>query len=76
MRTQTTPTVGLGTVGKFINLLSENIEILKAVANELLEKETIMLEDLDRIIEEHKSGGDFVPDQSGNGQPPVEPAQE
>ncbi len=33
-------------------LLEENIELLKAVAEELLEKETITLEDIDRIIEE------------------------
>ena len=36
------------------NLLEENIEVLKAVADELLEKETITLEDIDRIIEELK----------------------
>ena len=35
-------------------LLSDNIEILKAVASELLEKETIVLDDLDRIIAEHR----------------------
>ncbi len=35
-------------------LLSENIDILRAVARELLEKETIVLDDLDRIIEEHR----------------------
>ncbi|MCI5177951.1 MAG: ATP-dependent metallopeptidase FtsH/Yme1/Tma family protein [Candidatus Electrothrix sp. AW3_4] len=33
-------------------LLEENIDILKAVAEELLEKETIALDDIDRIIEE------------------------
>jgi cell division protease FtsH len=32
-------------------LLEENVDILKAVADELLEKETLTLEDLDRIIE-------------------------
>ena len=31
-------------------LLKENIDILRAVADELLEKETIMLDDIDRII--------------------------
>ena len=36
-------------------LLSENIVVLKAVAQELLEKETIMLEDIDRIIAEHNN---------------------
>lgn len=35
-------------------LLSDNIDILRAVAGELLEKETIVLDDLDRIIEEHR----------------------
>ena len=35
-------------------LLEENIEVLKAVADELLEKETITLEDIDRIIQEQK----------------------
>ncbi|MCI5222662.1 MAG: ATP-dependent zinc metalloprotease FtsH, partial [Candidatus Electrothrix sp. AR4] len=36
-------------------LLNENIAILKAVADELLEKETITLDDIDRIIEELKA---------------------
>ncbi len=40
------------------NLLQENIDILRAVAEELLEKETIMLEDIDRIIENLKEGKD------------------
>ncbi|RWX51002.1 membrane protease FtsH catalytic subunit [Candidatus Electrothrix marina] len=35
-------------------LLEENIEILKAVADELLDKETITLEDIDRIMKELK----------------------
>jgi len=40
-------------------MLNENSDILKALADELLEKETIMLEDMDKIIselrpEEHK----------------------
>ncbi|HEB49477.1 MAG TPA: ATP-dependent metallopeptidase FtsH/Yme1/Tma family protein [Desulfobulbus sp.] len=35
-------------------LLTDNLDILKAVATELLEKETIVLDDLDRIIEEHR----------------------
>ena len=34
-------------------LLTENMDILKAVAQELLEKETIMLEDIDKIIDEN-----------------------
>ncbi len=33
-------------------LLSDNMDILKTIAEELLEKETIMLEDMDRIITE------------------------
>ena len=35
-------------------LLEENIDILKAVADELLDKETITLEDIDRIMKELK----------------------
>lgn len=35
---------------KVTRLLEENMDILDAVAEELLEKETIMLEDMDRII--------------------------
>ena len=37
-------------------LLQENIDVLRLVADELLEKETIMLEDIDRIIENLKEG--------------------
>lgn len=33
-------------------LLEEHIAVLKAVADELLEKETITLDDIDRIIRE------------------------
>jgi len=47
---------------KVKELLSENIDILKTIAKELLEKETIMLEDIDKIIEEHKKA-EFVPPQ-------------
>jgi cell division protease FtsH len=40
-------------------LLEEHIEVLKAVADELLEKETITLNDIDRIIKELAGeGGD------------------
>ena len=39
-------------------LLQKNIDVLRAVAAELLEKETIMLEDLDRIINNLKEGRD------------------
>ncbi|GBE13067.1 ATP-dependent zinc metalloprotease FtsH [bacterium BMS3Bbin14] len=35
-------------------LLSEHLEVLKAVAAELLEKETIVLSDIDRIIEKQE----------------------
>jgi cell division protease FtsH len=38
---------------KVVQLLTENIDVLKAIALELLEKETILLEDIDRIIKEH-----------------------
>ncbi len=37
---------------KVREILSENLEVLKKVASELLEKETIMLEDIDRIIDQ------------------------
>ena len=39
-------------------LLQDNLDILKAVADELLEKETIMLEDIDRIMQNLKDGKD------------------
>jgi cell division protease FtsH len=39
---------------RVVNLLMDNQDILKAIAEELLEKETIMLEDMDRIINEHR----------------------
>ncbi len=41
---------------KVRRLLTENMEILKVVAAELLEKETIMLEDIDRIIDNSQAG--------------------
>ncbi|WP_028582566.1 ATP-dependent zinc metalloprotease FtsH [Desulfogranum japonicum] len=37
---------------KVTKMLLDNMDILKAIALELLEKETIMLEDMDRIIKE------------------------
>ncbi|MDR2550196.1 MAG: ATP-dependent zinc metalloprotease FtsH [Desulfobulbus sp.] len=37
---------------KVTRLLQENMDILRAIADELLERETIMLEDMDRIIAE------------------------
>lgn len=39
-------------------LLQEHIDVLKAVADELLEKETIILDDIDRIIQNLKEGKD------------------
>ena len=48
-------------------LLQENIDILKAVADELLERETIMLDDIDRIIEKLRGGKDI--DQPGAATP-------
>ena len=60
-----------------MHLLTENIEILKAVAHELLEKETIMLEDMDRIIEEHRNKEKgAVPGPPEGGESPGEPAQQ
>ncbi|VAW41498.1 Cell division protein FtsH [hydrothermal vent metagenome] len=44
----------LDTRDRVTALLSEHLEVLKAVAAELLEKETIVLDDLDRIIEQQK----------------------
>lgn len=49
---------------KVTTLLQENMDILKAIASELLEKETIILDDMDRIIAEHR------------GEPPVQQAAE
>lgn len=45
-------------------ILTNNIEILTAIAEELLEKETIMLEDMDRIIASFEDGeeGDSTPE--------------
>ena len=43
-------------------LLSDNLDILKAVADELLDKETIMLHDIDRIIEDHRQEEAIIPD--------------
>ncbi|MGD9950453.1 MAG: ATP-dependent zinc metalloprotease FtsH [Desulfobulbus sp.] len=41
-------------------LLEENMDILKALADELLEKETIVLEDMERIIGELRGGGEIT----------------
>ena len=37
---------------KVTRLLQDNMDILKAIADELLERETIVLDDMDRIIAE------------------------
>ncbi len=47
-------------------LLNENLDILKAIAQELLEKETIILDDMDRIIEKFRQEENIIPD---DGQP-------
>ncbi len=39
-------------------LLEENLDILKAIADELLERETIVLDDMERIIKELRGGGE------------------
>jgi cell division protease FtsH len=67
-------------------LLQDNIDILKAVAEELLEKETIMLEDIDRIMDNLKEGKDPSEPRPGSGpeesvepelrQEPAQPADE
>ena len=41
---------------KVTRLLQENMDILKAIADELLERETIVLDDMDRIIAELRGG--------------------
>jgi cell division protease FtsH len=53
---------------KVIKLLSDNIDILKAIALELLEKETIMLEDIDNIITEHSKQEAVVAETAGEDQ--------
>jgi cell division protease FtsH len=41
---------------KVSRLLQENMDILKAIADELLERETIILDDMDRIIAGLRNG--------------------
>lgn len=41
-------------------LLEENLDILKAIADELLERETIVLDDMERIIKELRGGGEVA----------------
>ncbi len=47
-------------------LLSDNMDVLKAVADELLEKETIMLEDMNRIIAELRGEEQPADEQDGD----------
>jgi cell division protease FtsH len=41
---------------KVIEMLNENLDVLKRVAEELLEKETIVLEDIEDVLEELRPG--------------------
>ncbi len=43
---------------KVTRMLQDNMDILKAIADELLEKETIVLEDMDRIIAQLRNEND------------------
>ena len=45
-------------------LLEENRDILTAIAAELLERETIMLEDIDRIIAQRREGAPETNDEA------------
>ncbi|PIE60055.1 MAG: cell division protein FtsH [Desulfobulbus propionicus] len=51
---------------KVTSLLGENMDVLHALAKELLEKETIVLEDMNRIIAEIR-GEEMHPDTSSGG---------
>jgi len=46
---------------KATKLLSDDIDVLKAVASALLEKETIILDDIEKIIKEYHQKTDAVP---------------
>jgi cell division protease FtsH len=46
---------------KAVKLLTDNIDILKAVASALLEKETIMLDDIEEIIQKFRSASEAAP---------------
>jgi cell division protease FtsH len=61
----------LGARDRVTELLSENIEILKIIARELLVRETIVLEDIDRIIREYKESTEAPPPE----EIPQEPGQ-
>ena len=45
---------------KVTRMLQDNMDILKAIADELLEKETIVLEDMDRIIAQLRNENDVT----------------
>ena len=49
---------------KVTRLLEENRDILTAIAAELLERETIMLEDIDRIIAQRREGAPETNDEA------------
>ena len=62
-------------------ILSDNIQVLHDMANALLEKETIVLEDIKDLIEAAKSGGSTgdkksQPEKSNDVQPAEEPLEE
>jgi len=61
---------------KVVGLLRDNQHILKAIADELLEKETIMLEDIDRIISENGAKEAPPAETVESGQDAGEPAQQ
>ncbi len=68
----------LDAIGSTTTLLEDNLDILKAVANELLDKETITLEDMDRIIANLKEGkepGEPRPEIEAAKAKPAEPAE-
>ncbi len=57
-------------------LLEENMDILKAISMELLERETITLEDMDRIIAELRPDEHEPEEESGDQQETAEKAEE
>jgi cell division protease FtsH len=60
---------------KAVKILTDNIDVLKAVASDLLEKETIVLDDIEEIIQkfETAAGPETVEEKtSATAEPPVE----
>ena len=55
-------TIVLNARDQVTKLLGDNLDILKAIALELLDKETMVLEDIDRIIEKQRSGETVIPE--------------